>query len=177
MSPFQSRIWLGGSRLHHLAGCLLAATSHCPYPSNQFRRRALSGKASVPAGDLWSVCVRSCVRVCVCAGIMDECCRYEHAGSVLEGRSISTIHSSLITAVELRGNLSPSFSFPPSCYLWLSLPLPFFHDPFERTNCLLIWKKKTCVTQAPHLRHIRYRPIISHDRVSLYQCIQSLCIF
>lgn len=40
---------------------------------------------------------------------MNEHCRNERAASVLQGRSISTIHSSLITKAELRRNLSLSF--------------------------------------------------------------------
>lgn len=101
------------------------------YPSNQFRRRVRSGKASFPAGDLWGlhVCVCWCMCVCWLAGIMDECCRNECAGSVLQGRSISTIHSSLITTAELKRDLS--FSAPPFCSLLPSLLRLFFSLSFK----------------------------------------------
>lgn len=48
------------------AGCNITLA----YPSNQFRRRAHSGKASVPPGDLWGACVRVFVSVCVSVGLL-----------------------------------------------------------------------------------------------------------
>lgn len=61
---------------------------------------------------------------------MNECCRNERSASVLQGRSISTIHLSLITTAELRRNLFLSFllSFtisPSSFYCFSGSPFVF----------------------------------------------------
>lgn len=116
---------VGGSRLHHLANCLLAATSHWRILATSLEEGLTQAKLQfhlVISEERVCVCLCPCVcvRVCVCwlAGIMDECCRNECAGSVLQGRSISTIHSSLITTAELRRDL---FLFP-------SRPLVLFHN-------------------------------------------------
>lgn len=140
------------------------------------------------------VWVSVCVCVCGIAGIMDECCRNECAGSVLQGRSISTIHSSLITTLELRGDLSlfllpapllsftispysPSRDRPPwSYYRSFSLRLSVCFQVLHISALFIGIKEMKMFCPTTLVWYISYKPIFSHLQCLLLFVIV-LCVY
>lgn len=153
---------VGRRRRHH-------ATSCCCIPATSFR--GVRGASSLRRSFTSSWCSLRGVRACVCVHvpqpvtIMNEYCRKERGSSVLQGRSISTIHSSLITTAELRkkrlrvlsalGILLSSFYFflffslCPLCHVFFYFcrkkSFPCFFFPLWKKKSLMAWKRMNCV--------------------------------